>query len=100
MIGDKKMWGRGIGREVMRLMVEHGFNRLNLHKFEFPCAAEHKAAVRMLLAVGFKFEGRQREAAFRWGKYEDDFRMGLLASEFGRAGRESPRARSPKRSRR
>ena len=32
MIGEKSYWNKGYGTETMRLMLEHGFNNLNLHR--------------------------------------------------------------------
>ena len=46
MIGDKRFWGRGVGEEVTRLMVEYGFNRLNLHRIGLVVFEEHESAVR------------------------------------------------------
>lgn len=82
MIGDKKFWGRGAGFEATRLMVEYGFNRLNLRRIDLGVFAEHDAAVRCYEKVGFKVEGRMRESLFRDGKYVDRLWMGLLRSEY------------------
>lgn len=82
MIGDKKFWGRGAGLEATRLMVEYGFDRLNLRRIDLGVFAEHDAAVRCYEKVGFKVEGRMRESLFRDGKYVDRLWMGLLRSEY------------------
>ncbi len=82
MIGDKKFWGRGAGLEATRLMVEYGFDRLNLRRIDLGVFAEHDAAVRCYEKVGFKVEGRMRESLFRDGKYVDRLWMGLLRSDY------------------
>jgi RimJ/RimL family protein N-acetyltransferase len=82
MIGDKRFWGRGVGLEATRLMVEFGFDRLNLRRIDLGVLAEHDAAVRCYEKAGFKVEGRMRESVFQDGKYGDRLWMGLLRSEY------------------
>jgi len=82
LIGDKKFWGKGAGLEATRLMVEYGFDRLNLRRIDLGVFADHDAAVRCYEKVGFKLEGRMRESLFREGKYVDRLWMALLRSEF------------------
>lgn len=82
MIGDKKFWGRGVGLEATRLMVEYGFDRLNLRRIDLGVFAEHEAAVRCYEKSGFKLEGRMRESLFQNGKYVDRLWMAVLRSEY------------------
>jgi [ribosomal protein S5]-alanine N-acetyltransferase len=82
MIGDKGFWGKGVGEETTRLMMEYAFGRLNLHRVGLVVYEEHKAAVRCYQRVGFKIEGRLREQMFQDGQYKHHIWMGLLRSEF------------------
>jgi [ribosomal protein S5]-alanine N-acetyltransferase len=82
LIGEKKFWGRGIGEEVTRLMVEYAFQRLNLNRVTLGVTAEHQPAVRCYEKVGFRVEGRIREDLFKDGEYKDRLWMGLLRSEY------------------
>jgi [ribosomal protein S5]-alanine N-acetyltransferase len=82
MIGDKKLWGKGAGLEATKLMVEYGFDRLNLRRIDLGVFADHGAAVRCYEKIGFKVEGRMRESLFKDGKYVDRLWMGLLRSEY------------------
>ena len=82
LIGDKQFWGKGIGVEVTRLMVEYGFFRLNLRRIDLGVNAENEAAVRSYEKVGFRVEGRFRETSFREGQYKDSLWMGLLRSDY------------------
>src|SRR5450631_599216 len=82
MIGDKKSWGKGVGLEATRLMVEYGFDRLNLRRIDLGVFAEHDAALRCYKEAGFKVEGRLRESLFQDGTYKDRVLMGLLRSEY------------------
>lgn len=82
LIGEKDSWGKGIGLEATRLMVEYGFDHLNLHRIDLGVFAEHKAAVHCYEKAGFKVEGRMREDLFQGGEYKDRLWMGLLRSEY------------------
>jgi RimJ/RimL family protein N-acetyltransferase len=82
LIFDKDAIGKGIGTEACRMLVEYGFNRLNLHRIWLGVNADNKLAVNCYKKVGFKQEGRQREAIFYHGKYADVIQMGVLRSEW------------------
>lgn len=82
MIGEKECWGKGMGAEATRLMVEYGFYKLNLRRIDLGVFAEHDAAVRSYEKIGFKIEGRLREDLFQGGEYKDRLWMGLLRSEY------------------
>lgn len=82
LIGEKEFWHKGLGLEATRLMVEYGFERLNLHRVDLGVFAEHEAAVRCYKKVGFKVEGRMREDLYQGGVYKDRLWMGLLRSEY------------------
>jgi RimJ/RimL family protein N-acetyltransferase len=82
LIGEKDFWGKGVGLEATQLMVEYGFQRLNLHRIDLGVFAEHDAAVKCYEKAGFKVEGRMREDLFLDGEYKDRLRMGMLRSEY------------------
>jgi ribosomal-protein-alanine N-acetyltransferase len=82
LIGEKKFWGKGVGAEATRLIVEYAFGRLNLNRVDLGVYAEHQAAVRCYEGVGFKIEGRMRHDLFHHGEYKDRLWMGLLRSEY------------------
>jgi RimJ/RimL family protein N-acetyltransferase len=82
MIGDKNLWGKGIGEEATQLMAEYAFQRLNLHRITLGVFAEHKAAVLCYEKLGFRVEGRIRQDLFLDGEFKDRLWMGLLRSEY------------------
>jgi RimJ/RimL family protein N-acetyltransferase len=81
-IGEKAFWNNGYGTEVMRLMVDHGFRTLNLNRIYLRVYETNPRAVRCYEKVGFKQEGRLRQAIYREGMYRDVFIMGILRDEF------------------
>ena len=82
LIGERGRWGQGIGTEAARLIVGHGFDRLNLHRIWLGVFAAHTAAIEVYERIGFRIEGTLREAVARGGAYEDQLLMGLLEHDF------------------
>ena len=74
--------GKGYGRETLRLLLEFGFRRRNLHRIWLECTATNERAIRAYRAAGFVEEGRLREQAWVDGRYVDMVRMAVLRSEW------------------
>jgi RimJ/RimL family protein N-acetyltransferase len=81
MLGRQDLHGRGIGTAATREMVRHGFEDLNLHRIYLSVLASNAPAIRIYEKVGFKHEGRAREAAFKNGAYVDTLLMAVLRTE-------------------
>ena len=82
LVGEKEYWSRGIGSEATEAIVRHGFDKLNLHRIWLGVFADHDGAIKVYERIGFKTEGRLREAILRDGDAQDQLIMGLLAHEF------------------
>ncbi len=81
-IGDKKNHGKGFGTEAMRLLLDFGFNVLNLHNIALEVFAFNKRAIKSYEKVGFKTIGHHREAVQLGGKRFDIIKMDILPTEF------------------
>ncbi len=81
-IGEKDLWGRGYGTEATRLMLDHAFSTMGLHRVSLAVFAFNERAIRSYEKVGFVVEGRAREAIFRDGRFWDEISMSMLASEW------------------
>lgn len=81
-VGDKALWGRGVGSEAMTLLVDYGFDYLNLHRIFLRVFAENERAIRVYQRVGFQHEGRFRDAEWRHGRWHDMLFMSVLESEW------------------
>jgi len=81
-IGDRDYWGRGYGRDAVRVLVAYGFRSFNLHKIWLAVQAGNERAVRVYRACGFADEGRLREQWYSAGHYVDVLLMGLLRSDW------------------
>ena len=81
-IGEKEYWGRGYGTEATRLLIDYGFNQLNLHRISSSAISYNERSIRLHKKVGFQEEGRRRQAIFKNGVYHDWVLYGLLKEEW------------------
>ncbi len=85
MVGRKDLWDQGLGRDILRALLRHGFDQLNMHRIYLRVFAENARAVRCYEKTGFRHEGRHRHAIYRHGRYHDILWMSVLEDEY-RAG--------------
>ena len=90
-IGDKEYWGKGYGTEATMLMLDYGFNALNLHSISLRVYSFNTRAIKCYEKAGFKMAGRLREAVLRVGERHDELFMDLLRGDF-RAESKLPKA--------
>lgn len=81
-IGEKEVWGRGYGTEATRLMLDHAFGNLGLHRVALTVFEFNERAIRAYLRCGFVVEGRARESIWRDGRWWDEVGMSILATEW------------------
>ncbi|HBC73766.1 MAG: GNAT family N-acetyltransferase [Candidatus Wallbacteria bacterium GWC2_49_35] len=81
-IGDKKYWGKGYGEEATNLILDFGFNMLNLHNIFLTVFSFNKRGIRCYEKCGFKHAGKLREARLVAGKHYDVVYMDILDREF------------------
>lgn len=79
---DKSVWGKGFGSEATQLMVDYGFNMLNLNRIQLHVNAENEPAKAVYKKVGFKHEGTLRQAMYKNNKYFDFWLMSILNEEY------------------
>ncbi len=90
-IGEHDAWGHGYGSEATRLMVDHAFGALGLHRVALLVFAFNERAIRAYQRVGFVVEGRARQAIWRDGQWWDEIHMSVLEPDW-RAARWQERA--------
>ena len=81
-IGEKDTWGRGYGTEATRLLLDHAFGTLSLHRIGLSVFSFNERAIRSYLSCGFVMEGRAREAIWRDGRWWDEITMSVLQSDW------------------
>jgi len=81
-IGEKDYWSKGYGTEATRLLVDYGFQQLNLHRISSSAFAFNERSIRFHEKIGFQKEGRLRQAIFKNGQYHDLMLFGILREEW------------------
>ncbi|MFX0106210.1 MAG: GNAT family N-acetyltransferase [Candidatus Hodarchaeota archaeon] len=81
-IGDKEYQNKGYGTEALELLVEYGFNTVNLNRIELYTYGFNIRAIKSYKKVGFIEEGRKRQFIWANGKYHDAIIMGILAEDW------------------
>jgi aminoglycoside 6'-N-acetyltransferase len=79
--------GKGLGRECLRVAIEHLIDDRGHHRFTIDPAVDNERAIRCYTAVGFKPVGVMRQyERTPDGKWRDGLLMDLLADEYKRRG--------------
>lgn len=81
-IGNKNYWSKGYGTEAIQLILDFGFNYLNLNNIDLALMEFNQRALKCYEKCGFKEIGRRRKCNFINGKYYDSILMDILAEEF------------------
>ena len=81
-IGEKEYWNREYGQEATKLLLDYGFNLLNLNNVMLGTFSFNERAIACYRRVGFQEIGRRREARIVGGKKYDLVLMDMLAEEF------------------
>jgi len=77
----RDLWGQGLASEALRAVLAWGFGEMGLHSVEAQLDAENAASARTLERVGFRQEGRLREAYWDGKGWRDTLMYGLVAGE-------------------
>lgn len=81
-IGDHSCWGKGIGQEAYRLLLEYAFNERGFHRIEAKVLGDNIASLKLHEKVGFKKEGTLRETVFKNGHWQNQVVLSILEQEF------------------
>lgn len=91
LIGDRRLWGHGLGTFYTGYLIEHGFDTLGLRRIFLEVLETNPRARAVYERLGFVVEGRLREHRLKGGRLVDVFVMGLLRDEYQR-GADEPAA--------
>ena len=74
--------GRGLGREVLALVLDHAFGELGAHRVWLDVKPHNERALGAYRAVGFVHEGVLRDALLTEGEWESLAIMSVLEHEW------------------
>ena len=81
-IGEEENRSNGYGAEALKLLLDYGFNYLNLNNIMLGVMSFNERAIACYKKVGFKEIGRRRQSYYLNGKYYDSIYMDILKEEF------------------
>lgn len=81
-IGEEQYRGAGYGSEAIRLILEYGFEHLQLNKISLRVLADNPRAIKAYENAGFVREGYLRQEHFIENKYVDIILMAILRDEY------------------
>lgn len=93
-IGDKKVWGKGVGGELMKLRADFVFRQTPLRKLKSGYLEGNEASARAQAACGYVQVGRWRKDRFVDGEWRDLILTELMREEW--EARPSPRPSPPR----
>jgi RimJ/RimL family protein N-acetyltransferase len=82
LIGEKKLWGKGLGTDAKMLLLNWAFNELGLNSIESHVIEFNKRSAAYSIKCGYKEAGRLHQRHFRDGTYHDDILLEVLADEW------------------
>jgi len=78
LLGDKKSWGKGYATEIFKLLIEHSFNTLNLHKVTAGTTSDNTAMIKVITNLNMKQEATLQDQIQRNNKFIDTYLYGLI----------------------
>jgi RimJ/RimL family protein N-acetyltransferase len=81
-IGKPELWKQGFGTDTLQTLLRFGFEQMNLHRIYLRVFADHARAIRLYEKIGFRHEGRWRQAEYRGSSYHDLLWMSILEDEW------------------
>jgi RimJ/RimL family protein N-acetyltransferase len=81
-IGEKSLWGQGLGSDALRALLDFAFGHLRLERVWLDVYDFNERARRSYENCGFVLEGTKRRAAYRRGRFIDVHYMAILRDEW------------------
>ncbi|MDP2387873.1 MAG: GNAT family protein [Bacteroidota bacterium] len=82
MLNSDEHKGKGYMKETLRYVIDHGFDKMNLHRIEAFVEPENEPSLKLMKGFGFTKEGTLREHYFKNSKMEDSVVFSLLRREY------------------
>jgi ribosomal-protein-alanine N-acetyltransferase len=81
-------WNNGYATEAARRLIGYGFDVLGLHRIEARHFQRNSASGKVLLKLGMKQEGVERDWAIKWDRFETSVVYSILEPEWRVAQRD------------
>lgn len=82
LIGNDDYIGKGVGKQITRIIIDYGFKELNLDRISLSLLDANIPAFILYKKLGFIEEGRQKEAIWKNNRYYDNILMAILRRNY------------------
>ncbi len=82
LLGEKELWGKGLGTEAKTLLLHYAFQSLNLRKICSQVIAYNDRSIAYSKKCGYKVEGVLKDHIFRGGQYWDLVQLAVFWEDF------------------
>lgn len=83
-IGEEKNMSKGYGTEAIKLLLDYGFNQLNLNNIMLKLLSFNSRAYKCYEKAGFRKFGIWKQSIYFNGKYYDEIFMNVLKKDFNK----------------
>lgn len=80
-LGDEEYRNKGLGKDMLKTIISHGFESLNLNRIWCEVYSNNKA-IGLYEKVGFIKEGLMRQTVFKNGEYLNSTIMGMIREDY------------------
>ena len=77
-IGEDEYRGKGLGKIVLKWLLDFGLNKLNLHKIKISVIKDNDIAIKLYKSLGFAIEGELQDEIFSKGKFRNLLDMAIF----------------------
>ncbi|MFZ7113828.1 MAG: GNAT family N-acetyltransferase, partial [Bacteroidota bacterium] len=78
LIADKADRGRGYATEALHLIIDYGFEILDLHQIYSNIRVENESSVTLFKRAGFEVTGLKQDWIYEQGKFYDEYTLQLI----------------------
>jgi ribosomal-protein-alanine N-acetyltransferase len=78
LLGEKNYWGKGVMYDAAKLIIQHGFEALNLHRIHCGTSSDNIGMQKLAEKLGMKKEGVRIDAIFKNGNYYSIYEYGII----------------------
>lgn len=83
-VGDSSMWGKGIGTEMISMMLDYAFTDLGLNRVYAYALDFNKGSIRAKQKCGFLIEGTLRQSSYKEGRFCDTILLGITRTDWNK----------------
>jgi RimJ/RimL family protein N-acetyltransferase len=81
-LGEQKIHGKGIGTEILKMLINYGFMKLKLHRIEAEIFSFNEISIRLFTKLSFKHDATKRDSLWRNNKWWNIHIFSLLKKDY------------------